>query len=199
MLRGAMLVRYSTKMQQSDEDQVRVCQEWADRNNVYVAPELLFSDRGVSGRKNRRAGLDGLRNAIREKRVDVVIAVSPSRLFRKSYKALQFIEEEIIDHRLRAVFPGLGIDTANPLWRQQLPFQSLMDENLIQMIAHSVHAAHERMFDEGYVHGTVTYGYTGVEVEGRATKRGRKRSKLTIDEEAAKWVRLILEWFTNDR
>ena len=72
----------------------------------------------VRGYKDRRPGLAALRQAINAKAFDVFLAFATSRLFRKAYKALQFVEEELVEKGFRAVFVKSSIDTADgDKWR----------------------------------------------------------------------------------
>lgn len=81
---GTIYARYSSRFQHSIEDQVRSCQEWADRNGIRVPSDLVFADRAVTGRSSRREGLRGFQEALAANRVDVVIVFSNNRLYRKT-------------------------------------------------------------------------------------------------------------------
>ncbi|MCC6126087.1 MAG: recombinase family protein [Pirellulales bacterium] len=101
---GAIYARYSSRFQHSIEDQVRTCREWAERNGVHVPEKYVFVDEGVTGRSSRREGLQNLRAALESEQIGVVIIFSTNRLYRKTYRSLAFVEEEIIDRGKRCVF-----------------------------------------------------------------------------------------------
>lgn len=193
---GAIYARYSKRDQHSIEDQVRACLDWAAANGFDVPDDLIFSDRAVTGRSSRRHGLAALQQALEDGRFDVLIVFTTNRLFRRTYKSLAFVEEEIVDRGLRCVFIRSGVDTADEgRWRQLLQLHGMIDEFIIEMTAHHVRAAHEGLLLQMRVFGTVTFGYGGEVIEGILTRLGRPAKRLVIDEETAAWVRRIFQWF----
>ena len=194
--RGAIYARFSSKYQHSTEQQVQKCLQWAEANGVEVDDAHIFVDEGKSGRSRRRRGYERLQHSIQNREVDVIIVFATSRLSRKTYRALMFVEEEIIDRRLRCVFVSSHVDTDDKeRWRTLMQTYAGMDEIVLQITASHVRAAHESQLRAGLVFNTLTYGYTGIPIEGRLTKLGRPLRRLAIDEEAAAWVRKIFVWF----
>jgi hypothetical protein len=49
------------------------------------------------------------------------------------------------------------------------------------------------------MHGTLTYGYTGIAIPNELTRRGKPRRRWEIDAETAKWVLKIFDWFVHQR
>ena len=82
---GAIYVRFSTWMQDSAEDQVRTILAFAVENGIFVPREHIYFDLGVKGHKNKRDGLDQLRDTLRGKKVKVLLLFATNRLFRKVY------------------------------------------------------------------------------------------------------------------
>lgn len=84
-LRIASYARYSSDAQnpRSVADQLAMLRAYAASAGGKVDPALVFSDAAESGRALKgRAGLEKLRSAVREKRVDIVLVEDVSRLSR---------------------------------------------------------------------------------------------------------------------
>lgn len=197
---GAIYARYSSRFQKSIEDQVRTCQEWAERNGIEVPDALIFADRAVSGRSARRKGLQALQDALENDQVDVVIIFTTNRLFRKTYQSLAFVEEEIVDRGKRCVFVCSNIDTDEVNhWRQMLQIHAMNDEFVIQMAGEHVRAAHKGLLQQARVFGTITYGYTGEPIPGMTTRLGKPARQLVKDPVNSEWVQKIFYKFINER
>lgn len=176
---------------------MRDCQDWAASHGVEVADNHIFADRGITGKTHKRAGLQALLRALDDDEIDVVIVFTTNRLFRKMYKALQFIEEEVVDRQKRCVFVRQAIDTDDAeLWRPLMQVFAMLDERQVAMLAAFVHSAHEGLLLKGRVHGTITFGYWAMPVDGPETRLGKPRTAWAIHEESAAWVRRIFAWFT---
>jgi hypothetical protein len=122
-----------------------------------------------------------------------------NRLFRKIHRSLQFVEEEVVERGLRAIFVRSGIDTDDTKrWRAALALNSTVDEYSATMYADNVRAAHEGLLENRYVFGSLTYGYGGEVVSGSLTRRGRPRRRLVIDADEAAVVRRIYDWYVDD-
>ncbi len=126
---ACVYARFSTRFQDSTDDQVRECREWADQNGYEVLEEYVFVDRAKRGGSSRRSGLAAMHQAIEEGKVNPVVIFATSRLFRKTYRGMQFVHEEIVARGIRCVLVKSGIDTANKNdWETRLHVQSLVDE-----------------------------------------------------------------------
>jgi DNA invertase Pin-like site-specific DNA recombinase len=120
--------------------------------------------------------------------------------FRKAYKSLKLVEEEIVERGLRCIFIKSGIDTdEKDRWRLHLQMLAALDEAYSSGFAENIRAAHLGLASQKYVHSTLAIGYRGEPVPGQFTKRRRPRCLVAIDEAAAKYVRKIFEWFVNDQ
>ena len=116
-------------MQDSAEDQVRTILAFAIENGIFVPREHIYFDLGVRGHKNKRDGLDQLRDALRGKKVKVLLLFATNRLFRKVYRTLEFVEEVVSEHAIRCVFVKSGVDSANKdQWQMLLHLRAIMDE-----------------------------------------------------------------------
>ena len=194
-LRGAIYARFSSRFQHSVEDQIRTCETYAAEQGIEINPQHIFADRAERGCKRRRAGFKNLMAALDRGEIDVVIIMATNRLYRKVYKSLQFVEEEIVERGIRCVFVAQGIDTSDEsAWRLHLQFYAMMDENAAAVGAAHIQAAHQGMLLDGLVWGTVTFGYRAVAIDGRQTRRGLPRRKVVIDPVESEWVVRVFQW-----
>jgi len=199
MNRGAIYARYSTKFQHSIDDQVRECKQFAAENGIVVDDSHIFFDEGVTGRSNRRQGLNDLIDALKEGTIDVILIYSTNRLYRKLYRAIQFVEEEVVERDKRCVFVTSGIDTADKTdWRQRLQMFGMMDEYVGTVNVRHIQAAHVGQFMKGMVFGSLPFGYTGEVVPGCTTKRGTEAQRIVLDPESSAWVQRIFRWYSEE-
>lgn len=196
---GAIYARYSSRFQHSIADQVRACLEVAVREGVFISRVHVFVDLAVRGAKERRPGLIALQEVLAAKAVRHVYILTTNRLYRKAYKSMKFVEEEVFGRGIRCFFVKSGIDTAaDERWRVPLQVNAMVDEMAVGMYAENIRAGHEGLFLQGFVTGTLSLGYYGQEVEGVLTKRGTKRKKVAIDPQTAPWVAKIFSWFVEN-
>lgn len=197
---GAVYARYSSRFQDSLADQIRTLFEAAYQLGIYVAREQVYFDMAVRGYQDRRPGLAALRLAIDQKQFDTFLVFATSRLFRRTYKALQFVEEQLVERGIRAIFVKSGIDTADgDKWRTTFQLFAALDEAVVRMYGAHVRAAHEGLFIRRLVCTSLPLGYTGEEVLGEVTKRKRPRRRIIVDLENGPWIEKIYGWFVNDR
>lgn len=197
---GAAYARFSSRFQDSIPDQIRTVLEDAVRKRVFIPLEYVFYDLAVRGCKSDREGLNALRECLGRKAAAVVFFFATNRLFRKTYRSLQFVEEQVVEKGVRAVFVKSGIDTADgKRWRGLLSMNAMMDEFVVGMTADHVRAAHEGLLDKRLVFGTLSLGYTGAPLDGPVTRRGRPRMALAIDPVARPWVENVFAWYAADR
>lgn len=197
---GAAYARYSTKFQDSIVDQLRVILTDAVRKKIFVPFENVFFDEGVRGIKHDRAGLNGLKVCLAERRAKVVFFFATNRLARKTYRSLQFVEEQVVERGLRAVFVRSGVDTADGnRWRMLLNANAMIDEFVASSGGDHIRAAHEGQFERRVVHGTITYGYAAEPTGEGLTRRGRPRTRYVVDPVSSEWVRRIFHWYVADR
>ena len=170
------------------------------KRSIHVPRENVFFDQAVKGFKRHREGLDRLREVLRKKAVGVVMFFATNRLFRKVHSSLQFVEEEVVERGIRAIFVKSGVDTEDTKrWRTMLSFNSTIDEFTATMYADNVRAAHEGLLERRCVCGLVTYGYRGEEIPGKPTRRGRPRQQVVIDPAEREVVTRIFNWYVVDR
>ena len=197
---GIAYARYSTEFQHSIGDQVRGIFEAMIKIGIFIPRKYVFYDVAISGSKERRPGLDQVRALLGHCEARTLAVFTTNRLFRKNYKCMKFVEEEVVGRNCRAIFVRTGIDTAeSDRWRLPLQVHALVDEMTSTMYSENIRAAHEGLFINRYVVSTLPFGYTGENVPGLVTKRQRPRQLIVIDDETAKWVRQIFAWYVEDR
>jgi site-specific DNA recombinase len=197
---GAIYARYSSRFQHSIADQVRGCLQAAVQQGVFVPRENILFDLAIRGAKQRRPGFDQLKTLLAGNGVQVLLLLTTNRLARKTYKALQFVEEEVVARGIRAIFVKSGVDTADTKrWRMLLNYHAGIDEFVSSMYSENIRVAQEGLFNVKLVMGTITFGYRGKEVPGPLTRQKRPRREYEIDPETSEWVRKIFAWYVRDR
>ena len=188
---GALYSRYSTKMQQSTEDQIRECVIWAARHGMFIPPKFISVDEAVKGKQSRRAGLTRTKRILASRQARVLLVYKASRLFRNASKGFQFIQEDIVEEGLRAVSVSQGIDTDDKkTWKLQLQVHGVMDDILLDAIADHVRDGQKGLFLQNLTTGALGVGYIPEVVpNGRPTNRGKARTRVKIDPVAAPLIR----------
>jgi len=112
--RCAIYARFSSEKQNalSIEQQIRKSREYADRQNLRVLDEHIYTDQAISGATDDRAGLRRLLNSARQKpqAFDIVLADDASRVSRRLSDSLR-IFEQLQFAGIRVIYVAQGIDT----------------------------------------------------------------------------------------
>ncbi|MHB8954932.1 MAG: recombinase family protein [Pirellulaceae bacterium] len=196
---GGIYARYSTRFQDSIADQVRSLLEEAERRGIFVPRGQVFFDTATRGYRDRRPGLNALRAALAEGKLAVLLVFATNRLYRKAYKSLQFVEEEVVERGGRCIFVKSGIDTAEgDGWRTWMQIHAMMDEMGVGMYADHVRAGQQGLFERGMVYGALPAGYAGEDVPGEFTKRQKPRQKIVIESSEARFVESVFRCFVTD-
>jgi site-specific DNA recombinase len=96
MMRIALYVRVSTSNQvhqQTIKQQLERLRGHLQTQDQPLEDELIFRDDGYSGARLTRPGLDRLRDAVRERRVDRLVLTAPDRLARNYVHQMLLLEE----------------------------------------------------------------------------------------------------------
>ncbi|WGD51449.1 recombinase family protein [Bradyrhizobium sp. CB1650] len=183
--RAAIYARFSTDLQneRSVEDQVSLCQGYAEREGLSVV--FTYEDRARSGGSVMgRDGLLRLLDHAREKSFDVVIVEALDRLSRDMedlagiHKRLSFLGIEI-----RAVHEGV-VNTV------LVGLRGLVGQLYREDNAHKVRRGQAGRVKQGLAGGGLTYGYGAV-----AGKTGER----TVIEAEAQVVRRIFQEYVDGR
>lgn len=196
---GVIYSRYSTRFQDSIADQVRTILERALELGIYVPRKHIFFDLAVRGFKKQRDGLSGAEQTLRGKQAKVLLLFSTSRLFRKRYRTLEFVDRIHKGLNVRCIFVKSGVDTDDKArWESILAVQSMIDEFVVTMYAENVRSAHEGLLAKRFAFGTLSYGFMGEAIEGEFTNLGRPRRRIILDSETAAVVLQIFKWYVED-
>jgi DNA invertase Pin-like site-specific DNA recombinase len=196
---GAIYARFSTRHQDSVPAQVRAIFEDAVKLKIFIPREMIFFDLAVRGFKNDRQGLGQLRTVLANKKVQVLLLFSTSRLFRKQYRTLAFVDQVHKGWGLRCIFTRSGVDTNDKQrWETILATQAMIDQFVVTMYVANVQEAHKGLLDKRMVFGTISFGYRGDPIDGMVTKRGRPRCRIVIDPETAEIVLRIFTWYVEE-
>jgi DNA invertase Pin-like site-specific DNA recombinase len=194
--RGAAYARYSSRQQESVVDQFRKCLEHALQLHIFVEREHLFYDLATSGKKSRRPGLLQLDEVLRAKKVQTLLLFSTSRLFRRTYMTLEFVDRVHTSWGIRCIFVASHVDTDDrDQWQMLLNMHAMVDQFMISVHSANVRSGHEGAFEKRHVFGTISYGYFGEIIPGEFTPKGKPRRLLKVDPETAKTVRRIYQLF----
>ncbi len=193
---GAAYGRYSSRFQDSIADQMRTIFDAAIAERIFIPRENVFYDLAVRGLKLRRRGLDVLREALKQKRFRVFLVFNTARLFRKAYRSMQFVEEELVESGVRAIFVHSDLDTNDQdHWRFMFQIQAAVDEAQLHLYAAHIRASHEGLLMRKCVWGSLPLGFSGEEVPGEFTRRQRPRMKIVVDVLTAAWIKRIFDWY----
>jgi len=143
--RAALYVRVSTTGQ-TVENQERELRAVAERHGWDVVG--VFSDRGVSGTKERRPGLDRMMQGVARKEFNLIAAWSVDRVGRSLQHLLAFLGE------LKAKGVDLylhqqGLDTSTPAGKAMFQMLGVFAEFERAMIVERVHAGLRRAKAQG--------------------------------------------------
>jgi DNA invertase Pin-like site-specific DNA recombinase len=123
--RAAIYARVSTIPNQSPQMQLDVLREFSARCGYDVVGEYV--DHGVSGAKERRKQLDSMMDAVRKRKVDVVLVYRFDR-FARSVQHLVNALHEFDALGVQFVSYSENIDTGNPLGRALFVIASCLSE-----------------------------------------------------------------------
>ncbi|MGH9522805.1 MAG: recombinase family protein [Terriglobales bacterium] len=160
-MRAAIYSRFSTDKQteSSIADQVRVCREYAEKNELTV--DHLFEDQGISGAAiGNRPGCVAMLEAAKARAFDVLLVMDTSRLSRSSAD-LSKIADRLVFMGLRIVaVHEQGADTARDGWELYFGLSGLMGQQFRKMTAKKTHTALESRARKGAPTGGRCFGYT---------------------------------------
>jgi site-specific DNA recombinase len=205
-MRCAIYARYSSDLQResSIEDQIRKCQEFADRQGWIVLEDCVRSDQAISGAA--LPGRDALQSLVedakrRPRPFDCLLVEDTSRLARNMGDGLKLLD--ILHYQgVSVISVTQGIDSRQKSARPLLALHGMMDEQFLVGLADKVHRGQEGRVLKGLQPGGRCYGYRNVPIEdlGRPGKYGRPAVngvRLEIQEQEAGVVRRIFQMYAD--
>lgn len=185
-LRIAVYARFSSEKQSASSigDQVARAQRWTAERAGVVDPSLIFTDAAVSGASMQRAGMRALVDAIRERRLDVLVLEDLSRLSRDTADTHVFMADAR-DAGVRVLAIEGGLDTAGDEFvsSMQTALGSLMNEQYRRALRDKTLRGMEARARAGFAPSGVPLGYRTVREPGG--------SRIEIDQAGAELVRRI--------
>lgn len=165
------------KEEDSIKSQIQHCKRFAKqakKTNETWEIVAVISDDGRTGRNDKRAGLQEVRELIRTGAADVVLVNRLSRAFRNSRLAMEF-DEFLKQHGARMVsrMEPSGTDMANDRLIRRINY--IFDEGRSELISEDVIRSIESRAEAGLTHG-------GVPRPGYESKDGRL---LKVEQDAA--------------
>jgi DNA invertase Pin-like site-specific DNA recombinase len=119
--RIVIYARYSTEEQDASSivDQIAYCKKFLEDNGIPDADIIERTDSETSGELVSRPGINGVRDLIGGRAVDLLICEDTSRLFRHATACGELIETAV-DPGIRVIAINDNIDTAEEVWDDRL-------------------------------------------------------------------------------
>lgn len=169
-------------------EQTRLCREYALKQNYHIVADLAENDRGASGATFDLPQLSEVLRMAHADEYDVLIVRELDRLSRDLAKQL-VVEQELKQAGVTIEYVLYDFPDT-PEGRLNKNLRAMLAEYEREKIKQRLIRGRKRKARAGSVvlHGHVAYGYRAVQKDGR--------TMLEIEEETAKIVRLIFEWYT---
>ena len=203
-MKAAIYARYSSDNQreQSIEDQVRVCQNYALKQGIEVLNEYIYADEARSGSIRDRKGLDALMKSCEEKRFDIVLVDDSSRISRDVYYFNQLLCRFIYLH-VRLISISDGLDTQEENAKVGYQFRSIFNELYLTDLKKKTHRGQMGQVMRGFMMAGTSYGYESVPVgDPKPDKKGRLRAEgytQRIIPEEARVIKRIYKDFVDGK
>ncbi|MBN2909174.1 recombinase family protein [Polycladomyces sp. WAk] len=185
----AVYVRVSTDKDEqvsSVENQIDICRNWLERNGYEWNEQNVYKDEGISGTVFLdRPAIQLLLEKAKRREIDMVVFKSISRLARDLKDSLE-IREVLISHNVRIISVEEGYDS-HKAGKNDMAFElwSLFSAQYSRTLSAGTAAALAAKVRRGEHIGRIPYGYR------------REDGFLVIDEEEAKVVRQIYDWYNS--
>ena len=125
-----------------------------------------------------------------------LLVFTTNRLFRKLYKCMKFVEEELIENGHRCIFLK-GIDGRRQRVAIASQVHGMLDEMATTMYAENIPLPMKGYSSEPLV-STLPFGYCGRDVDGPPTKLNRPRQEVAVRRGGGMGQK-IFHWFLVDR
>ena len=170
--------------------QLEMCREYALQQGWKIVAELAEDDRGASGAAFELPQLTKIREMARNKEFDILVVREIDRLSRKLAKQL-VVEEELSRMGVQIAYVLAGYDNS-PEGRLSKHIRATIAEYEREKIMERMIRGRLLKVRAGHVlvHSTPPYGY-------RVAKNEDGKASLVINEDEAKIVRMIFDWYVN--
>lgn len=195
MMRVAIYARYSNDKQndKSNEDQIRVCRELAQRNGWIVPDENIFTDSAVSVKDfsfDQRPGCQSLLAGWTRGDFDVILADEFGRFSRHGVEQALILDKLEKNRRVQMVTAD-GIDTRHGSWQMQIALKSMVAQEDIRKLRHFVGRGMLGQLERGYMIAAPAFGYDIKRVYDERQKR--IGTHWVVNEEEARIVRRMYQ------
>ena len=199
-MRAAVYARFSSENQreQSIEDQIRVCREFAKRDGITVLENHIYFDEAQSGSVRARPGLEALKRAAEDKQFDAVLVDDSSRLSRDNqhFNTLLCLFQY---WGVSLISVSDGLDMREEHAKVAYQFRGIINELYLTDLKKKTHRGQMGQVLRGFSVGCRGYGYTSApEGEAKYDKKGRLRAdgfKLVVVPEEARIIQRIFRDF----
>lgn len=203
-MRAAVYARFSSENQreQSIDDQIRVCKDFAARDGITVLENHIYFDEAQSGSVRSRPGLEALKKAAEAKQFDALLVDDSSRLSRDNQHfntllcLFQFWGISLIS-------VSDGLDMREEHAKVAYQFRGIINELYLTDLKKKTHRGQMGQVLRGFAVGCRGYGYTSVpDGESKYDKKGRLRAdgfKLVVVPEEARIVQRIYRAFIDGK
>ncbi len=194
--------RFSSDLQsaKSCEDQEREVREALTRMGIDHSKAIVIHDEAESATKTFRDEFARLEAMMQAGQIGILAVDDQSRLSRAD-NAFAFITDLVYSGG-RFLSTGEGIDTEQTGWELRVKVMELHNSTTIRELGRRVRRGQLGRILGQLSAGDFCYGYESFLVDpAKATEqRGPKPERgLRINEDEAKWVRKIFEWFNEGR
>ena len=160
-LRVLIYARYSTDEQnpRSIEAQIAYCKRFLEALGVTDADITLLFDKGVSGERILREGIDQVRRGIVSRQWDLILVEDCSRLFRNANACMDLVYHAV-DEGIRVISINDEVDTADEeYWEDRLYEAARHHERSNRFTSKRIKRAHEDLWQMGAAIGLLKTGY----------------------------------------
>jgi DNA invertase Pin-like site-specific DNA recombinase len=202
---AASYARFSSDLQDTSsiDQQQRRCRERAATNGHEIRTEFEFADEAISGKRRDRDGLSAMLEAARAGRFATLYFDCLSRLARELVITLPVLKELVYVCHVRIISVSEGIDSDIAGWELMAIFRGWMHGEYLKALRAAVLRGQEETVLNDFSVGDWCFGYASEPIPGSETTRrgrnGKPRKRYIINEEHARWVRLVFEWFVQER
>jgi site-specific DNA recombinase len=199
-MKAAIYARYSSEnqKQQSIDDQVRVCKQFALREGFEIGPDHIFWDEARSGSIRNRPGLDNLLKACETKEFQVILVDDLSRLSRNNHHLLTLCAQ-FQYWTIELISVADGLNTKDEHSKLSIQMRGIVNELYLDDLKKKTHRGQMGQKLRGFVVGENTYGYRHKPVgELKVDRHGKMRPdgyKAVIEPEEAEVIRRIYREF----